>query len=126
MRVFAPRFTQAMAQRSEQYLPGDAQNLSKEMALEMGAWIVDAAPAAATTGPGTGPGTGAGATNGEEEGDRGDEGEEDLLSFLHLYRRRYMGKLVTGNLEILEDCLLHVLKMPFELASSVEQGLIRY
>ncbi|PLB50314.1 hypothetical protein P170DRAFT_473877 [Aspergillus steynii IBT 23096] len=108
MRVFAPRFTQAMSQRRDEYLPGDAQNLSKEIARDMGASIADTA--AATT----------------SSSEREEEEEEDLLSFLQLYRQRYLGKSVTGNLDILEACLVHVLKMPFELASSVEQGLIRY
>lgn len=101
MRVFAPRFTQAMAMRSEHYLPGDAPTLSKDMAQDIGASLTDA----------------------DEE--KGDEDVDELVGFLRLYRQRYLGKSVVGDLDVLEACLLHVLKMPFELASSVQQGLIR-
>ncbi|KAK1142567.1 hypothetical protein N8T08_007542 [Aspergillus melleus] len=112
MRVFAPRFTQAMAQRSDEYLPGDAQNLCKEIAHDMGASLIHDTN-----------------DNTNSESDEGDEeDEEELVGFLHLYRQRYLGKSGTGSgyLDILEACLLHVLKMPFELESSVQQGLIRY
>ncbi|KAI9039934.1 uncharacterized protein KD926_008920 [Aspergillus affinis] len=112
MRVFAPRFTQAMAQRSDEYLPGDAQNLCKEIAHDMGSSLID--------------NPNSNSDSGSEEG--ADEDEEELVGFLHLYRQRYLGKSGTesGYLDILEACLLHVLKMPFELESSVQQGLIRY
>jgi hypothetical protein len=91
-RVFLPRFVQAVSSRSGNYLPGDARNLCKEIARDMGTLL--------------------------------DDGE--FSSFLELYRQRYLGKSVVWKLDVLEACLLHIVKMPFDLTSSSQQGLIRH
>lgn len=49
----------------------------------------------------------------------------DFIGFLELYRKRYLGKSVVQKSDILEACLLHIIKIPFDLESSIRQGLIR-
>ncbi|RAL10168.1 uncharacterized protein BO97DRAFT_350025 [Aspergillus homomorphus CBS 101889] len=90
-----PRFTTAIFRFSDAYLPGDARNLSREVAGLM-------MPAAAK----------------KDDGDL-----KDLRGFLAVYAKRYVHEALTEE-EVLERCLLHVLKMPFELRSSVRYGLI--
>ncbi|KAE8373009.1 hypothetical protein BDV26DRAFT_297357 [Aspergillus bertholletiae] len=85
---FVPSFVQSLAMKSNEYLPGDAQNLSRDVAERMKAL---------------------------------DNPQVD--EFLQLYRQRYIGR---KDLNILETCLLHILKMPFEVTSAARQGLIRY
>lgn len=50
----------------------------------------------------------------------------EFAGFLELYRQRYLGKSVIQKSEILEACLLHIIKIPFDLESSIRQGLIRH
>lgn len=51
--------------------------------------------------------------------------DPEFSGFLQLYRQRYCGRPAIGQREILESCLLHSLKMPFELIASIRQGLVR-
>lgn len=55
----------------------------------------------------------------------GSLGENEFSEFLQLYHTRYCGRPRMGQREILESCLLHSLKMPFELTASIQQGLVR-
>lgn len=50
----------------------------------------------------------------------------EFNKFLELYRQRYIRKPVEYNSQVLETCLLYMLKMPFDLASSIDYRLIRY
>lgn len=52
-------------------------------------------------------------------------GDTEFSGFLQLYHRRYCGRPGMEQKEILESCLLHSLKMPFELTASIQQGLVR-
>ncbi|PWY73050.1 hypothetical protein BO70DRAFT_297344 [Aspergillus heteromorphus CBS 117.55] len=55
---------------------------------------------------------------------RGGSGDLDLLAFLDVYEKRYIHKPSATPEAILESCLLHVMKMPFELNSSIRYRLI--
>ncbi|KAL1877273.1 hypothetical protein Plec18167_004962 [Paecilomyces lecythidis] len=50
----------------------------------------------------------------------------EFNKFLELYRERYIRKPVEYHGQILETCLLYMLKMPFDLVSSINYRLIRY
>ncbi|GAD93669.1 hypothetical protein PVAR5_2282 [Paecilomyces variotii No. 5] len=50
----------------------------------------------------------------------------EFNKFLELYRERYIRKPVEDHVQILETCLLYMLKMPFDLVSSINYRLIRY
>lgn len=50
----------------------------------------------------------------------------EFNQFLELYRQRYIRKPVEYHSQILETCLLYMLKMPFDLVSSINYRLIRY
>lgn len=50
----------------------------------------------------------------------------EFSTVLELYQQRYLGKSVVQKPDILEACLLHMVKMPFDLASSIQLGLIRH
>lgn len=52
-------------------------------------------------------------------------GNTEFSEFLQLYHKRYCGRPGMGQREMLESCLLHSLKMPFELTASIRQGLVR-
>ncbi|PYH88522.1 hypothetical protein BO71DRAFT_423634 [Aspergillus ellipticus CBS 707.79] len=54
------------------------------------------------------------------------EDSSDLLAFLDLYEKRYIHKPSTSPEAVLESCLLHIMKMPFELSSSIRYRLICY
>lgn len=45
--------------------------------------------------------------------------------FIAMYRARYIQKPLSQR-ALIELCLLHVLKMPFELTSAIQSSLIRY
>ncbi|KAI2918024.1 hypothetical protein CBS147343_4801 [Aspergillus niger] len=90
LHLFVPRFGRAISRISDAYLPGDALNLSREVASLM---MVPS-----------------GDTN-------------NLRTFLGIYAKRYMIKS-SNEVEVLERCLLHMLKMPFELSSAIRYGLI--
>ncbi|GLA59248.1 hypothetical protein AtubIFM56815_004274 [Aspergillus tubingensis] len=92
LHLFVPRFGRAISRMSDVYLPGDALNLSHEVA---GYMMVPS-----------------GDTN-------------NLRTFLAMYAKRYMLKS-SSETEVLERCLLHMLKMPFELSSAIRYGLILY
>ncbi|RAK89836.1 hypothetical protein BO79DRAFT_286823 [Aspergillus costaricaensis CBS 115574] len=92
LHLFVPRFGRAISRMSDVYLPGDALNLSHEVA---GYMMVPS-----------------GDTN-------------NLRTFLAMYAKRYMLKS-SSEREVLERCLLHMLKMPFELSSAIRYGLILY
>ncbi|PYH30976.1 uncharacterized protein BO87DRAFT_429146 [Aspergillus neoniger CBS 115656] len=92
LHLFVPRFGRAISRMSDVYLPGDALNLSHEVA---GYMMVPS-----------------GHTN-------------NLRTFLAMYAKRYMLKS-SSETEVLERCLLHMLKMPFELSSAIRYGLILY
>lgn len=90
LHLFVPRFGRAISRISDAYLPGDALNLSREVASLM------MVPSGDT---------------------------KNLRTFLGMYAKRYMIKS-PNEVEILERCLLHMLKMPFELSSAIRYGLI--
>ncbi|KAL3444777.1 hypothetical protein BJX65DRAFT_310578 [Aspergillus insuetus] len=100
--AFVPRFAIAVSQISDAYLPGDARNLCRESAGLM-MMPPDAAAAA---------------------GDD-DDHQKNLHPFLAAYAKRYVHEALT-NEEILERCLMHIVKMPFELGSPIRYGLILY
>jgi hypothetical protein len=55
------------------------------------------------------------------------EPNPDFDAFIALYRNRYVQKQVSvPRRAVVELCLLHVLKMPFELSLSIKSSLIRY
>ncbi|PYI06975.1 hypothetical protein BO78DRAFT_406937 [Aspergillus sclerotiicarbonarius CBS 121057] len=88
---FVPPFVMAMARKSDSFLPGDARNLSHEIADSI---MTTAA---------------------EQSG---------LPAFLDLYEKRYVHQAHLSPGDILESCLLHILKMPFELNSSIRYRLV--
>ncbi|GKZ29179.1 hypothetical protein AbraIFM66950_003618 [Aspergillus brasiliensis] len=90
LHLFVPRFGRAISHMSDAYLPGDAHNLSHQVASFM---MVPS-----------------GNTN-------------NLRTFLAMYAKRYMIKSSSES-EVLERCLLHILKMPFEMTSAIRYGLI--
>ncbi|RAH75705.1 uncharacterized protein BO66DRAFT_310935 [Aspergillus aculeatinus CBS 121060] len=92
LHSFVPRFATVVSQISDAYLPGDARNLSDQIA---GLMMPD--PSAEET--------------------------KDLRTFLALYAKRYVHEAL-GAAEILKRCLMHMVKMPFELESSIRYGLI--
>ncbi|OJJ94809.1 hypothetical protein ASPACDRAFT_64959 [Aspergillus aculeatus ATCC 16872] len=92
LHSFVPRFATVVSQISDAYLPGDARNLSDQIA---GLMMPD--PAAEET--------------------------KDLRAFLTLYAKRYVHEALRAE-EILKRCLMHMVKMPFELESSIRYGLI--
>ncbi|KAJ6016803.1 hypothetical protein N7451_000182 [Penicillium sp. IBT 35674x] len=53
--------------------------------------------------------------------------EDDLEyhTFIAMYRGRYVQKSLPQR-AVVEQCLVHILKMPFELNSSIQSRLIRY
>jgi hypothetical protein len=53
------------------------------------------------------------------------ETDSQFRRFLELYRKRYVQKPLPQR-AVIELCLLHVLKMPFELNSSIQSSLIRF
>lgn len=91
LKFFLPQFGQVISRISDAYLPGDALNLSHEVAT-----LMMALPGDATT---------------------------NLRTFLSMYAKRYSLK-PSAEKEILERCLLHILKMPFEMSSAIRYGLI--
>ncbi|PYH42496.1 uncharacterized protein BP01DRAFT_359385 [Aspergillus saccharolyticus JOP 1030-1] len=94
LHAFVPHFTVAISRISDAYLPGDARNVCQEVASLM---MTSASAAEETT--------------------------QALRSFLALYAKRYLHETLAEE-EILRRCLLHMLKMPFEMESSVRYGLI--
>ncbi|GKZ20564.1 hypothetical protein AbraIFM66951_005889 [Aspergillus brasiliensis] len=92
LHLFVPRFGRAISRMSDAYLPGDAHNLSHQMASLM---MVPS------------------------------ENTNNLRTFLAMYAKRYMIKSSSEN-EVLERCLMHILKMPFEMTSAIRYGLILY
>ncbi|RAH87226.1 hypothetical protein BO86DRAFT_384426 [Aspergillus japonicus CBS 114.51] len=92
LHSFVPRFARVVSQISDAYLPGDARNLSDQIA---GLMMPDQAT---------------------------DE-TKDLRNFLALYAKRYVHEALSAE-EILKRCLMHMVKMPFELESSIRYGLI--
>ncbi|KAJ9214080.1 hypothetical protein DTO166G4_4346 [Paecilomyces variotii] len=50
----------------------------------------------------------------------------EFNKFLELYRQRYIRKPVEYNSQVLETCLLYMLKMPFDLASSIDYSFGRW
>ncbi|KAL3472486.1 hypothetical protein BJX99DRAFT_235437 [Aspergillus californicus] len=95
MHTFVPVFIQAVASKSQDYLPGDVQSMCRDIAAMMMSWM-------------------------DKE-----EQKDDLTEFLDLYRRRYFYGRIVHKKAVLESCLVHILKMPFELNASIKQGLIR-
>ncbi|KAG0160467.1 hypothetical protein PDIDSM_7996 [Penicillium digitatum] len=53
------------------------------------------------------------------------ENDSKFQTFIEMYRGRYVRKPLPQR-SVVELCLLHVLKMPFELNSSIKNSLIRY
>ncbi|KGO60193.1 hypothetical protein PEX1_037350 [Penicillium expansum] len=53
------------------------------------------------------------------------EDDCNFQTFIAMYRERYVRKPLPQR-AVVELCLLHVLKMPFELNSSIKNSLIRY
>ncbi|KAL2783144.1 hypothetical protein BJX66DRAFT_319065 [Aspergillus keveii] len=104
LHSFVPRFVIAVSRISDAYLPGDARNLCREIAGLM-MMSPEAAAAAAPE---------------EEYRD-----QKDLHAFLAVYAKRYVHEALT-NEKILERCLIHIVKMPFELGSSIRYGLVLY
>lgn len=51
--------------------------------------------------------------------------EKDFDDFLEIYRKRYFRNSSVQKEAILESCLLHIVKMPFDLKSSIMHGLIK-
>ncbi|KAJ5902629.1 hypothetical protein N7495_003157 [Penicillium taxi] len=90
MRGFVPYFIEAISTKSDDYLPGDAENLSKEIFNYM----------------------------------KPKEHDENLIEFFEQYRKRYFGNQVVQRATVLHSCLINILKMPFNLTSSIEQGLM--
>ncbi|OGE56594.1 hypothetical protein PENARI_c003G11399 [Penicillium arizonense] len=91
VRGFVPYFVQSMSIRSDNYLPGDAQTLCRELTnyLKLKA------------------------------------DNKEFNDFIELHRKRYFRNSSVQKEAILESCLLHILKMPFDLSSSIIHGLIR-
>ncbi|KAJ5301811.1 hypothetical protein N7508_006674 [Penicillium antarcticum] len=50
---------------------------------------------------------------------------KDLDDFIEVYRNHYFRNPSVPKEAILESCLLHILKMPFDLDSSITHGLIK-
>lgn len=91
MQAFIPRFITSIAPTASKYLPGDAHNLSIEMANSME--LI--------------------------------EDDSNFQTFIAMYRGRYVQKPLPQR-AVVELCLLHVLKMPFELNIAIRTTLIRY
>ncbi|KAL4911424.1 hypothetical protein BDW74DRAFT_8265 [Aspergillus multicolor] len=53
------------------------------------------------------------------------DSQNETGTFLALYAKRY-GHEALAQEEVLERCLMHIVKMPFELGSSVRYGLVSY
>ncbi|OQD95978.1 hypothetical protein PENVUL_c100G08227 [Penicillium vulpinum] len=53
------------------------------------------------------------------------EDSSDFQTFIAMYRGRYVQKPLSQR-AVVELCLLHILKMPFELTSAIQSSLIRY
>lgn len=53
------------------------------------------------------------------------ENDFNFQTFIAMYRGRYVQKPLPQR-AVVELCLLHVLKMPFELNSAIQNSLIRY
>lgn len=53
------------------------------------------------------------------------ENDLNFQTFIAMYRGRYVQKPLSQR-AVVELCLLHVLKMPFELNSAIQNSLIRY
>lgn len=53
------------------------------------------------------------------------EEDHEFRMFISMYRGRYVQKPLSHQ-EVVELCLLHILKMPFELRLSIQSSLIRY
>lgn len=53
------------------------------------------------------------------------EDDFNFQTFIAMYRGRYVQKPLPQR-AVVELCLLHVLKMPFELNSAIQNSLIRY
>ncbi|KAJ5394230.1 uncharacterized protein N7487_011871 [Penicillium crustosum] len=53
------------------------------------------------------------------------EDDSNFQTFIAMYRGRYVQKPLPQR-AVVELCLLHVLKMPFELNSAIQNSLIRY
>lgn len=51
--------------------------------------------------------------------------DPDYHTFIAMYRGRYVQKPLPQR-AVVELCLLHVLKMPFELSTAINSSLIRY
>ncbi|KGO69040.1 hypothetical protein PITC_078650 [Penicillium italicum] len=51
--------------------------------------------------------------------------DPDYQTFIAMYRGRYVQKSLPQR-AVVESCLLHVLKMPFELSTAINISLIRY
>lgn len=51
--------------------------------------------------------------------------DPDYHIFIAMYRGRYIQKSLPQR-AVVESCLLHVLKMPFELSIAIKSSLIRY
>jgi hypothetical protein len=51
--------------------------------------------------------------------------EKDLNEFIEVYRNRYFRNPSVPKEAILESCLLNIVKMPFDLNSSIRHGLIK-
>jgi hypothetical protein len=55
------------------------------------------------------------------------EPNPEFDAFIAMYRNRYVQKQVpVPQRAVVELCLLHILKMPFELSLSIKSSLIRY
>ncbi|KAL4871502.1 hypothetical protein BDV12DRAFT_183630 [Aspergillus spectabilis] len=91
MQAFVPRLVRSLAPVANEYLPGDARNLSVQLAKRIGQL----------------------------------EDNAEFLTFISMYRSRYAQKTLPRQ-EVVELCLLHIVKMPFELGSSIQSSLIRY
>ncbi|KAJ5667414.1 hypothetical protein N7507_003278 [Penicillium longicatenatum] len=91
MQAFVPRLVGVMAPTAKEFLPGDALNLSTDMAIRMEAI----------------------------------EDDLEYHTFIAMYRGRYIQKSLSQR-AVVEQCLVHILKMPFELNSSIQSRLIRY
>ncbi|KAJ5753286.1 hypothetical protein N7520_010203 [Penicillium odoratum] len=91
LRGFIPYFVESISLKSDNYLPGDAQTLCREIASYLAT-------------------------------------KEDVMKafteFIQMYRKRYLSNAPVQRAAVLETCLLHILKMPFDLESSIRHGLL--
>lgn len=53
------------------------------------------------------------------------ENDLEYSNFIAIYRDRYARKSASQR-AVVELCLIHILKMPFELSTSIRSSLIRY